>query len=327
MSGRRRLAGALTAGGLVLLPLVSGSGYFRSILVFSAIYVVGVMGLNVILGLVGELPFGYTVFFALGAYASGIATTLYGWSFWGGLGWSLGASAIVGFLIGYPSLYLRGPYFALVTWAFEDILHLVIRNWVDFTRGPLGIPGVPSPVIGIPGLFSVELRSDLAFYYLALAAAALATWAVARIRDSRVGLALLAIRENESFAQAMGVDAFWYKIQAFLVSAVLGGLGGSLFAHYVGIVSPDLFSFYYITLIFSMIIIGGPGYLLGPILGSVFFTAVPEYLRVTQDLRMILLGAIMVAGIVFMPRGFGGLLESLGEGRRSRESRDGPAGG
>ena len=318
MSGRRIPAALGAVVLLVILPHLSRSGYYRSILVLAAIYLVVVMGLNVILGLAGELPFGYTAFFGLGAYASGITTTLHGWSFWAGLGASLAVSAVFGFLIGYPSLYLRGPYFALVTWAFQDIVHLVIRNWVDFTRGPLGIPGVPSPRIGLPGLFSLELRSDLAFYYLALAGALLATLAVALIRDSRVGQAFLAIRENEVLAQALGIDAFRYKMKAFIISAVLGGLGGSLFAHYVGIVSPDIFSFYYITLIFSMGIIGGAGYIIGPVLGVVFFTAVPEYLRAAQSLRMVLLGAIMVAGIVFMPRGFGGLLESLGERRRAR---------
>lgn len=321
MSGRQIPAAVVAAVLLGVLPHLSGSGYYRSILVLAAIYLVVVMGLNVILGLAGELPFGYTAFFGLGAYASGITTTLHGWPFWAGLGASLVVSAVFGFLIGYPSLYLRGPYFALVTWAFQDIVHLIIRNWVDFTRGPLGIPGVPSPRIGLPGLFSLELRSDLAFYYLALAGALVATLAVALIRDSRVGQAFLAIRENEALAQALGIDVFRYKMKAFIISAVLGGMGGSLFAHYVGIVSPDIFSFYYITLIFSMAIIGGAGYIIGPVLGVVFFTAVPEYLRAAQDLRMVLLGAIMVAGIVFMPRGFGGLLESLGERRRAREGR------
>lgn len=197
--------------------------------------------------------------------------------------------------------------------AFQDILALVIRNWVGFTRGPLGIPGVPSPTIGLPGLFHLELRSDLAYYYLAVTFATLATLGVKLIRDSRVGRAFLAIRENEALAQALGVDAFRFKLLAFVISAVLGGMGGSLFAHYVGIVSPDLFSFYYITLLFSMAIIGGTGYIVGPILGVVFFTAVPEYLRAAQDLRLVLLGAVMVAAIVFMPRGFGGLLEALGD--------------
>lgn len=312
MSARRVLPAAVLGILLLVLPLLGGS-YFRSMLNLAAIYLVVVMGLNVILGLVGELPFGYTAFFGLGAYASGIATALYGYSFWTGLGASLVVTAVFGVLIGYPSLYLRGPYFALVTWAFQDIVHLVIRNWVDFTRGPLGIPGVPSPRIGLPGLFNVELRTDITYYYLALAGAVLATGVVALLRNSRVGHAFVAIRENEALAEALGVNAFRYKMLAFVLSAVLGGLGGSLFAHYVGIVSPDIFSFYYITLLFSMAIIGGVGYIVGPILGVIFFTAVPEYLRVTQDLRMVLLGAIMVAAIVFMPRGFGGLLEDLRE--------------
>jgi branched-chain amino acid transport system permease protein len=313
MRTRRLLCAAALIALLGILPWLSGSSYYRSILNLAAIYLVVVMGLNVILGFVGELPFGYTAFFGLGAYASGITTTFYGWSFWGGLGASFLVSAVFGLLIGYPSLYLRGPYFALVSWAFQDILALVIRNWVGFTRGPLGIPGVPSPTIGLPGLFHLELRSDLAYYYLAVTFATLATLGVKLIRDSRVGRAFLAIRENEALAQALGVDAFRFKLLAFVISAVLGGMGGSLFAHYVGIVSPDLFSFYYITLLFSMAIIGGTGYIVGPILGVVFFTAVPEYLRAAQDLRLVLLGAVMVAAIVFMPRGFGGLLEALGD--------------
>ena len=308
----------LFAGAVLALATVLSNEYYFTLLNFIGIHTLLVVGLNLLLGYAGQISLGHAAFFGLGAYASGITTTLHGWSFWTGLGASLAVSAVFGFLIGYPSLYLRGPYFALVTWAFQDIVHLVIRNWVDFTRGPLGIPGVPSPRIGLPGLFSLELRSDLAFYYLALAGALLATLAVALIRDSRVGQAFLAIRENEVLAQALGIDAFRYKMKAFVISAVLGGMGGSLFAHYVGIVSPDIFSFYYITLFFSMGIIGGAGYIIGPVLGVVFFTAVPEYLRAAQSLRMVLLGAIMVAGIVFMPRGFGGLLDSFGERWRAR---------
>jgi len=319
MKSHRLVTGLFITLGLLVLPFLGG-GYFRSILNLAAIYLVVVMGLNIILGFVGELPFGYTAFFGLGAYASGIVTTLYGCSFWTGLAASVIVTAVFGVAIGYPSLYLRGPYFALVTWAFQDIVHLVIRNWVEFTRGPLGIPGVPSPRLVLPWVGSLELRSDTAFYYLAVTGAALATLAVALLRNSRVGRAFVAIRENEVLAEALGVDAFRFKLLAFLLSAVLGGVGGTLFAHYVGIVSPDIFSFYYITLIFSMAIIGGAGYILGPILGVLFFTAVPEYLRAAQSLRMVLLGVIMVAGIVFMPRGFGGLLEDLRDRWRVRRA-------
>ena len=261
---------------VLALPLIFSSTYSRHILVSSGIFVLLCLGLNMTMGYTGQTPFGYPVFFGLGAYTTAIGFTYLGTNFCQGLIAAPILAGIFGFLIGYPSLRLRGPYFAIVTLAFAEIVGLILNNWVSFTRGSMGMPGIPSPKIVIPGLIDFTFNQEIKWYYLVVVICAFYLVVNRRLVRSYVGEAWLAIRENEDLAEAVGVHTFRWKMMAFVVGAMMGGMAGCVYAHYYNIVSPDLVGFYYITTTFAMVIIGGRGTLLVPVLGAILFTAVPD---------------------------------------------------
>jgi branched-chain amino acid transport system permease protein len=299
--------------GILALPLVFQSTYARHILVSSGIFILLCLGLNLTMGYTGQTPFGYPVFFGLGAYTTALGFTYLGTSFWHGLLAAPILAGIFGFLIGYPSLRLRGPYFAIVTLAFAEIVGLILNNWVSFTRGSMGIPGIPHPQIIIPGWIAFTFDREIKWYYLVVAVCAFYLLVNRSLIRSYVGEAWLAIRENEDLAEAVGVNTFKWKMIAFVVGAMMGGMAGCVYAHYYSIVSPDLVGFYYITTIFAMVIIGGRGTLLGPVLGAILFTALPEYLRAAKTMRLVIFGLIMLLGIIFMPQGLNGVVADIRE--------------
>jgi branched-chain amino acid transport system permease protein len=298
---------------ILVLPLILDSAYSRHILVSCGIFILLSLGLNFVMGYTGQTPFGYPVFFGLGAYATALGFTYLGTNFWLGLLMSPIVAGIFGFLIGYPSLRLRGPYFAIVTLAFAEIVGLILNNWVSFTRGPMGIPGIPWPKIVIPGVINFTFNQELKWYYLVVVICAFYLLVNRRLIRSYAGEAWLAIRENEDLAQAVGINTFKWKMISFVIAAMMGGMAGCVYAHYYNIVSPDLVGFYYITTTFAMVIIGGKGTLLGPVLGAILFTTAPEYLRAAKILRLVIFGLVMLLSIIFMPRGLNGLVYDIRE--------------
>ena len=212
---------------LLGLPLVIDGGYPQHLMILSMMFIILAQGLNLTMGYTGYLPFGYLVFFAMGAYASALLAVHLDQSFWVGLLGAIGLTGVLAFLIGIPSLRLRGPYFAIVTLAFAQIGGLVLNNWVELTRGPMGIPGIPSPVLALPGLPRLVINTTLSWYYLMLVLSVLVTLICRRLVHSRTGDALLAIRENEDLAESVGVPTFRYKLLAFVTSAMMAGVAGS----------------------------------------------------------------------------------------------------
>jgi branched-chain amino acid transport system permease protein len=295
---------------LLALPLLLSGEYPRHLLVLSLMFALLATGLNLTMGYVGYLPFGYLIFFAIGAYTSTLLAIHAGVSFWLGVPAAGLVSAVFAVGIGAPSLRLRGPYFAITTLAFAEIGVLVLNNWTEVTHGPMGIPGVPRPILPLTdGSFIFD--NGLSWYYLMLGILAITLVLVHRLIHSRIGDALIAIRENEDLAEAIGIPSFRYKLLGFTLSAAIAGCAGSAYAHYFTIVSPELAGFYFIITTFTMVIIGGQGTLAGPVLGAIVFTLLPELLRAAKLWRMVFFGALMLAGIVFLPRGLKGLWDDL----------------
>ncbi|MGD0625313.1 MAG: branched-chain amino acid ABC transporter permease [Thermodesulfobacteriota bacterium] len=311
MNQKRWLFQVIVVGFILILPFIFQSAYSHHILVSSGIFILLSLGLNLIMGYTGQMPFGYPLFFGLGAYTTALGSTLLGTTFWHGLVAAPIVAGIFGFLIGYPCLRLRGPYFAIVTLAFAEIFGLILKNWVSLTRGSMGIPGISSPKIVIPGLIDFTFNREIKWYYLVVAICALYLLVNRSLIRSYVGEAWLAIRENEDLAEAVAVNTFKWKMVAFIVGAMMGGMAGCVYAHYYNIVSPDLVGLYYVTIAFNIVIIGGRGSLLGPVLGGILFTAVPEYLRASKDLRQVIFGVIMLLGIIFMPQGIMGVVNDI----------------
>jgi branched-chain amino acid transport system permease protein len=212
---------------------------------------------------------------------------------------------LAGWGIGRLALKLRGAYFVLLTISFAGVVSLVSVNWMDLTNGPLGIPGVPALAITLPGLPELSLRTKGAFYYLVLVAVVAAYVLCRRLIASRVGRALVALRENETLAESVGIDGTFYLVLAAVISAAMAGAAGGLYAHYTRFVSPEVFLFTYTVTMVIMVVAGGKGTLAGPVLGAVLFTVLPEVLRAATSWQwqMLLYGVLLIATLFFMPRG------------------------
>jgi branched-chain amino acid transport system permease protein len=271
----------------------------------AGIFAVLALSLNLLLGYTGQLSLGHAAFFGIGAYASALLSVKLEWSPWLGLLAAIALPALAGWVIGRLALKLRGAYFVLLTISFAGCVSLVSVNWMDLTNGPLGIPGVPPVEIALAGLPPLSLRSKIAYYYLVLAAVALAYLVCRALVRSRVGRALVALRENETLAVSVGIDATHYLVLAAVWSAAMAGFAGGLYAHYTRFVSPEVFLFTYTVTMVIMVVAGGKGTLAGPVVGAVLFTALPEALRelTSYQWQMLLYGVLLVAVLFFMPEG------------------------
>jgi branched-chain amino acid transport system permease protein len=271
----------------------------------AGIFAVLALSLNLLLGYTGQLSLGHAAFFGLGAYATALLTVKLEWSPWLGMVGAVALPALAGWVIGRLALKIRGAYFVLVTISFAGVISLVSVNWMELTNGPLGLPGVPPFEIAVPGLPALSLRTKSAYYYVVLAAVALCYLVCLALVRSRVARALVALRENETLAQSIGVDVTHYLVLATVVSAAMAGLGGGLYAHYTRFVSPEVFLFTYTVTMVIMVVAGGKGTLAGPVVGAVLFTALPEALRAATSWQwqMLLYGVLLVAILFFMPQG------------------------
>jgi branched-chain amino acid transport system permease protein len=279
--------------------------YHLHTLIMAGIFAVLALSLNLLLGYTGQLSLGHAAFFGIGAYATALLTVKLEWSPWIGLLAAIVAPALIGWVIGRLALKLRGAYFVLLTISFAGVISLVSVNWMDLTNGPLGLPGIPHVEIALPGLPVVSLRSKSAYYYLVLAAVVICYLVCLALIRSRVGRALVALRENETLAESVGIDGTHYLVLAAVISAAMAGVGGGLYAHYTRFVSPEVFLFSYTVTMVIMVVAGGKGTLAGPIVGAVIFTVLPEALRAltSWQWQMLLYGVLLIGVLFFMPRG------------------------
>jgi branched-chain amino acid transport system permease protein len=297
MNGAARAVLALLA---LTLPLWLGNPYFLHVVIMAGIFGVLALSLNLLLGYTGQLSLGHAAFFGIGAYTSALLTLRLEWSFWLALPCAIALAALAGFMIGRLALKLRGAYFVLVTISFAGVIALVSVNWMELTNGPLGLPGVPAPSLG-----PWSLRAKSAYYYLVLAAVLLAYLVCRRLVGSRIGRAFVALRENETLAESVGVDVTHYLVLAAVVSAAMAGMAGSLYAHYTRFVSPEVFLFSYTVTMVIMVVAGGKGTLTGPLVGAFVFTALPEALRAVTSWQwqMLAYGVLLLLLVFFLPRG------------------------
>lgn len=303
MPDSKPFAVIIVLAALLAVPLVVRDEYYLHLFIVSAIFVMVALGLNLIVGYVGQLSLAHAAFFALGAYVSALLFLKLRWSMWIGLPAAALLTAITAFALGWVILRVRGHRFVIITVAFAEIMKLVATNWVDLTRGFMGLPGLQIPALYVPGIGTVDISSKERFYYVVLAAAVLSFYVCYRMVRSSVGRAFVLVRENEVLAESLGVSAFRYCMIAFVAGAALAGAAGALYGHYVGFVSPDLFNFSYITIMLIMVILGGKGTLIGPVLGAVIFTFLPELLREAASYRMVIFATILIVATLFMPRG------------------------
>ncbi|MBI1962210.1 MAG: branched-chain amino acid ABC transporter permease [Candidatus Rokubacteria bacterium] len=303
----------------VVGPPLTGEPYVAHLMVLGSLSALLAVGLNVALGFAGLFSFAQGAFYGIGAYVSALLVLSSGAGFWTAFLAAGVAAGLAGLLLGLLTIRLGGHYLAIATFAFQEIVIVVIRNWDSVTKGPLGLSGVPGPApLALPGLPPLEFQSELAYYYLALAVLVLAVAVSWRLRTSQIGLELLAVRDDEVAARAMGVRAVQLKIFAFSASAVLAGLAGSLFAHYVKNVSPESFAVATSFAVLVSVLVGGLGTIMGPVLGGIALTFLPEYLRVFQEHRFTIYGALLIVVVIALPGGVAGGLQTLARRWRAR---------
>lgn len=289
----------------LMMPLIVPSNYAMRVIIYIGLYVVLALGLNVVMGFTGLLNIGHAAFYAVGAYTTAILMVKYGISFWLTVPIGMIFGIVLGIVIGFPTLRVRDDYLAIVTLGFGQIVYIIANNWMGLTRGPRGIPGIPAPRIGFSD-FQIAIDSYPAYYYLILLFVFISIYACVRIKDSRVGLAWMAIREDEDVAAVMGVNLVYYKTIAFGFSAALGALAGSFFAVFQSFVSPNSFTILESVIIITIPILGGLGSIPGTIIGAIVMIGGPEIFRAASEYRMVIMGAFMVVMMIAKPEGLFG---------------------
>lgn len=284
----------------MILPVFT-SMYQTTVYSLAFLYVMLALGLNIVVGIAGQLVLGYAAFYAVGAYTYALLNQYLGLGFWTCLPIAGFITVIAGLLLAFPVLRLRGDYLAIVTLGFGEIVRLLLINWANFTGGNRGIANIPRP-----GLFGLELSpeaSTIYIYYLCLFAAIITIIIVARLINSRVGLALQALREDEIASEAMGIDLRKIKLSAFALGSCWAGFAGVLFAARNSYINPTSFTFMDSAMILSMVVLGGMGSIVGVALAALVLTLLPEYLRAFSEYRMLIFGLLMVTMMVFRPLG------------------------
>ncbi|SLN75080.1 leucine/isoleucine/valine transporter permease subunit [Roseovarius gaetbuli] len=299
---------AVALVGFILLPQLIAVKYYLHLSVLALIWVIAAQGQNLIQGYTGYVSIVQAGFMGIGAYSTALMGIHSDMPVWLTITLAPFVTAFFALLTGYPSLRVKGHYFAIVTLAFNMVIFIVLMNFHELTQGEAGITGIPKPGAK-DGLFNWRDRET--YYYFVLIIAVLMTALAALIVRSRIGQTLIAIRQNEDLVGAIGIAAWKYKLFAFVISAMFGGLAGAIYAHYQSFINPEIFGVAQSLDAILAVIIGGSGTIAGPIIGAFFVVFLPEYLRFADSFRLILYGLVLVLATIFMPRGIVGVTTDL----------------
>jgi branched-chain amino acid transport system permease protein len=288
---------------LLCVPRLISVPYFLHLMILALIWVVIAQGQNLIQGFTGYVSIASAGFMGVAAYASTLLSLRLGVSVWVAMLCAPFMTALLAVFVGYPSLRVKGHYFAIVTLAYNLVIFIILNNFTSLTGGEGGMTNVPRPEgLNLAG-YHLSFDGREGYYYLVLIAAIFATLICALILRSRVGRVLLSIRQNETLAQAVGVDTWRYKLFAFSMSAWLAGLAGALYAPFIGFLNPEPFGVDQSLNAILAVILGGSGTLSGPVVGAFLVVALPEYLRIADTLRLVVYGVLLIATTIFMPKG------------------------
>jgi ABC-type branched-subunit amino acid transport system permease subunit len=294
---------------VLTLPFVfQTSPYLIHICVMAGLYAILALGLNFQLGSTNVVNFATAASYGIGAYTSALLAVHFHVPFWIGIFLSGSAASLFGLVLGIPCMKTKDYYLSLVTIAFGLIIYILLINF-SWTGGPNGIPNIPPPsILGHSfrepiNLFGFNLPFQSNYFYLIFIFVVGALFVAYRLHHSRVGLTWNAIREDEIAARCQGIDVTWYKILAFCIDAFFGGVTGTVYAHYIGFISPENFAFIVSVVVVTMVILGGMDNVFGVIIGAVLLTILPEKFRAFEDFRLLIYGVIVVTMLIFRPQG------------------------
>lgn len=285
---------------LFLLPFIVNNTYVLHVINLVLYYIILSVSLDLQVGFLGLINFGQVGFAAIGSYTVGILTTRViagSAGFWIALVLGAVFAGIVGLLVGLTTYRIRGDFFCIVTLGFGEVMRYIALNWIPVTNGPMGISGVPSvSIMGSP-------FSKNQYYWLVLVLALFTVILALRLKNSYIGRAWIAMREDSLAAESMGVNLVRYKVLNIGISAALAGLAGGFFAAYLNYVSPMTFTSNESLNVMCMVILGGKGSVFGAMVGASILTSMPEILRPVADYRLLLYGIIMLLFMIFRPKG------------------------
>ena len=328
----RAIITILAVAALASVPLWLRDPYLLNALITTGIFVIGAMSLNLLLGFTGQLSLGHIAFFGIGAYVSALTSLGFDVGLPGGLrlvhtpwppitGFVLAilVAGLCGYFVGLLSFRVRGAYFVIVTISFAEVVRLVALNWVELTQGPLALTNIPSIALPLPGIGELTLRTKFHNYYLVLIVALIAYLLIARLVHSHFGRAMRGLMENETLAVSVGIDVTKTLTIAAVISAAIAGAAGSLYAHYIRIIDPEVFAFINTVTMVIMVISGGKGSLAGPVVGGLIFGLLPVALRpvMAPEAQWIAYGGVLIAILFVLPRG---IVPSLAQRLTKRRS-------
>lgn len=297
----------------IVFPLISNNDYFIHVMTLSFIWMIGVYGLNLLAGYTGYLSLAHAGFFAIGAYSLGLLTVKAEMNFWPALFLSLVITGVIGFFAGLISLRTKEHFFAIYTLCVGYIIYLIIDKWDSLTEGVRGLIGIPAPANFGPLSFET-LQSH---YYLVLFFLLLVVLIMYRIVHSLSGRTYIAIRNSENLAQTIGISTMKNKLTVFVISTVIAGLSGALYASFVRFIGPDIGSIAIVFDFLTYLLVGGIGTLSGPIVGTLLIVVLSQRLQFLQDYRMLVFGPVLTLLIIFYPRGIVGAVAAWGQKRKA----------
>jgi len=289
---------------VVVLPYLITAPYGRSIMIVCCLNIMLALSLNLVLGYTGQLNLGQSGFYATGAYVSVVLVKSYGWNFWLAMLTATGVAGLLGVILALFAVRLRGHYLGIASLGFAVVAYQVIVNWQSMTEGVRGIYGIMPPTpIQILGLPEITFANQQHLFYLLGGSAILVYLLLDQIVRSPIGQALRAIREDEVSAASLGIDSRIWKVFTFAISSGIAGFAGSFYPIFLGTLVPDAFGIVESFSMLAMVIVGGLGTMLGPVIGAVTLTVLPELLREFGEMRLLVYGLSLTLVVIFMPGG------------------------
>ena len=288
----------------MIFPLAYPDSYWITVLIYAGIYGLIVVGYDLLLGYCGQISLGHNGLFAIGAYATAIATTWFGWPSLLAIAGGIFITCLIAFVVGIPTLKLKGYYLAIATMGFGFIVEALIRT--QYLGGSSGISGIP-PL----SILGYSFDTDFSYYYLVWTVVFLLVIVCLRIGETALGRSMKAVHTDEEAAACMGINVARTKIQAFVFSAALAALAGSLYAHYGAIISPNSFNIMLSVKLLLMLFLGGAGSIYGGLIGALILFALPEFLGHLERLELLLEGLAFMLILIFLPSGLVGGLNKL----------------
>lgn len=300
---------------IAVYPLINNDRYVLHLMTSMMINIISYLGLNLLIGLSGQVSLGHSAFFGIGAYTAGLLCTKLGVPAWITIPGGMILAILIGALLGLPAARLKGPYLTMTTLAFTQLFSLLMTNMTEITNGPIGVIN-----IGPLSLFGLQIDTKYKMFLLTFAFALLAILVFARMKNSPLGRSWHAMGNSRVAAEAMGLNPVRYNILAFAICSGFAGLAGTLYAYYNTYISPDQFNLNLSFSIVQVLVIGGRGSVLGTLIAAFIQTFVPEWLRPLGDWRYIIFAVMLIVTVLFAPVGCVGLIE---KGKRIAADRIG----